>query len=584
MEVGDVAGGGVGVEDVMQFQELDSEEERAIQQQQYQQQQLQGGGVRLDREYSQHGSSNNNNGKYFNPDELYFNDMDLRAWERRTGGEIDGLAYGEDYDYDYGYGYGEDDVYVDEGFYDDSQGPNLNISPEEYQELLFQRALDKIRAARATGKQDVSLTPEELQAYENKMLGRPAPAVRQPPVSQLRPTSSSSLPPVRGAPNISPSGTMSTATAMPAPATGSTSASGAASTSVSTRPKRSRRSSLFGLRSSKPSEKSSRKRTSSTSRSDPTANLRASLQAAFQPQPQPSQPPQPQPQFQSHPLNQGPLPPPPGFIVPGPNGQPIYNPINRLDPRIYHPRESQAQTFRRNSSPFRPQGSRSASLNSNSRFQMGTPPRATPPRDMPGGFPSGSPQAATPPRRSSRPVSSSSHYSVPDDYELPRNRSRSGSFQQRGAPIAEEVLGSRQQQQQAHPELISFPINTRAAEPYSYATVPTTAQGQPIRRVVSSGSQAESSYMAVPRRVPVPQRPSAGIPISQSHSDPVVPRAGTGSESPEEGGGVLVDVVPTVDGGYKVRSSGVEKEKGSSSSPGGGSERRRRSGRSSRKR
>jgi hypothetical protein len=132
-------------EDVYRYLEYNSDDERAMREQ-LQQQHYQDGGVRLDS-----GASLLHNGRQFNPDDLYFNDMDLRAWERRTaewGG--DGIMYDGEY--------GFEDEDVDEGYCDDTIG--LNISPEEYSELLFQRALDKIRVARATGKQDVSLTPE----------------------------------------------------------------------------------------------------------------------------------------------------------------------------------------------------------------------------------------------------------------------------------------------------------------------------------------------------------------------------------------------------------------------------------------
>jgi hypothetical protein len=426
---------------------------------------------------------------------------------------------------------------VDEGFYDDNIGPNINISPEEHQKLLFQRALDKIRVARATGKPDVSLTPEELQAYENKLNGRPAPAARQPAVPQMRPSSSSSLPAGRNITSVSP--------ARPASGVTAGSGTGSAQSSVAARPKRSRRSSLFGSSRTKTGEKSfQRKRAPSVTRSE------ATNQAPIQP------------------IHQA----PPGFMVPGPNGQPVYTPINSYNGRVAR------EAARRYSSPSRP-GSRSASI--------GSYHAATPPRDMPGGFPGGSARVtardSTPPGRA-RPVSVPSHQSIPDDLDTqlpPRNRSRSGSMQQGGG-------------------MISFPITgyPYSSEPYSYhvpavagptapqpQTQPTAPQPQYMGRRVVSSSSADNSFIAVPRRVPVPvQRTNAPI-VSSTQSDPViVTRA---PDEPAEGGGVVVDVVPQADGGYQVRSTSGATGSAVASSTGTspqGSEQRRRSGRSTRRR
>jgi hypothetical protein len=71
------------------------------------------------------------NGKNINPDELYFNDMDIRAWEGRASA-LDEKTYRPEH------GYQEDDEHHAE-------------SLAEYQEMLFRRVLDKIRIARAAG-------------------------------------------------------------------------------------------------------------------------------------------------------------------------------------------------------------------------------------------------------------------------------------------------------------------------------------------------------------------------------------------------------------------------------------------------
>lgn len=134
-------------EDISRFQELNSDDEK--------------NGVSLDR-----GTQQTSKRRQFSPDELYFNDMDIGAWERRTTA-VQGL-------YDLGYDLQEED----ENYYDDAGEP---ISHAEYQELLFRRVLDKIRIARATGDPDVQLSPEELEAYQTRLHGTGTPASRPQP-------------------------------------------------------------------------------------------------------------------------------------------------------------------------------------------------------------------------------------------------------------------------------------------------------------------------------------------------------------------------------------------------------------------
>ncbi|KAH8726330.1 hypothetical protein GQ44DRAFT_193734 [Phaeosphaeriaceae sp. PMI808] len=144
-------------EDVHRFQEFDSEDEK--------------NGVLLNR-----GSQQVSNGKHLNSDELYFNDMDIRAWERRAA------ALGE-MPRELGFDLQEED----EGYYDDA---GEAVSHAEYEELLFRRVLDKIRVARATGDSDIQLSAEELDAYQARLHGTKAPAVRpqstsHPPTSPI---------------------------------------------------------------------------------------------------------------------------------------------------------------------------------------------------------------------------------------------------------------------------------------------------------------------------------------------------------------------------------------------------------------
>ncbi|ORY11247.1 hypothetical protein BCR34DRAFT_601512 [Clohesyomyces aquaticus] len=513
------ARGGVGKymeepEDVYRFQELDSEDEK--------------NGVSLDSGYLK-----NINGKqYYNPDELYFNDMDLRAWEQRTG-PIDGLAYGDDY------GYQED-----EGFYDETTG--VTMPQEEYDDFLFQRVLDKIRLARATGDQNVQLSQEELEVYEYRLLRPRAPAAR--PQARARPVSMPAVIPVVA--NVS-NAVVSTSSQVSGSGSGST---------KSKKPQR--RSSIF---SSRPKDKKEKDKTrpSSRKRSPSAASETTNL---VQPQA-------------------------PGFVVPGPNGQPVYAPIN-----AYNGRLSRDSAVRSSGSPSRA-GSRSTSMSS--RHPATPPPRISPPRDMPGGFPSGSPQRyqrePTPPRQFRPQSSSSRNSSLQDNRDhSPVTRSRSSSSAQ-------------------PPKLVPFPVTDYqyySAEPLHYYSPgqssspqqpqgsqqsPAPAPGQPpyTRRVGSV--PADGTYMSMPRRVPVPvQRatvPGAGV--QGSYSDPSLGRPGSGLQeelSEEDDPDVLVDVIPQADDkSYKVQTSKSSKESSRSSGKDRDrerereSERRRRSGRTRRK-
>jgi hypothetical protein len=486
-------------EDVYRFQEFESEDEK--------------NGVLLEPGYQQH-----SNGRDFNPDELYFNDMDLRAWEARTA-EIDGMAYRDEY------GYQED-----EGYYEEPG--RILMTPAEYEEFLFLRVLDKIRLARATGDQDVQLTTEELDAYSKGMRPR-APAARpQPP--RGRPVSA----PMITGPIISEANN----TMMATNATTAMSISGSGSASGSTRRKTSKpRTSIFGSRSKKEKEKSStRKRTKSNVSETP------------------SQSPQ-------QPVQQ-----PPGFVVPGPNG-PVYAPINH----VYAGRMRRDSTVRSAGSPSRE--SRSSSLNSR---HAAIPTRITPPREVPGAFPSGSPQRyyrdGTPPPRQSRPPSSHSRYSMGEAELTPNTRSRSSSIQQ-------------------SVKLVPFPVTEYqhySAEPYQYhqpgQPTPTQAPAQAItpqpqyRRVVSGS--ADPNFTALPRRVPVPVQRATGS-ISASYSDPALTQRGPTlrDEESDEDGGVTVDVVPQADDkNYKATAKPTQKQSSTSTSA-KDSERRRSSGRTRRK-
>ncbi|CAO2649010.1 Nn.00g099590.m01.CDS01 [Neocucurbitaria sp. VM-36] len=326
----------------------------------------------------------------------------------------------------------------DEGYYDDT---GESMTHAEYEEMLFRRVLDKIRIARAAGHADVQLSPEEVEAYQSKVYGAKAPAARPQPKPR-------------------PSGTFvanDTASVI------TTSKSGNAVSGSSRAKKSQQRTSLFGTKPKK-EKPSGRKRTSTLSS--------ASSQVA------------------------------PGFVVPGPDGQPVYAPINAYQGSLL-----------RDAGPVPRPASRSASDTS---YQTPTPPRATPPRDVLGAFPGSEHtyRPATPPWQG-RPTSSRQPM---QGHELaPVNRDRSSSIQSAG--------------------LVPFPV-----EPYQYhafspsSSSPTSPQAQYARRV--SSGLSEASYTSMPRRVPVPapapvplQRTALVTGIQGSHFDPTVATQASGSRT-----------------------------------------------------
>jgi hypothetical protein len=116
------------------------------------------------------GLQQTSNRRQFSPDEVYFNDMDIGAWERRTSA-VTGL-------YELGYDLQEED----ELYYDDA---GEAVSQAEYEEILFRRVLDKIRVARASGDSDVQLNEEELEAYRSRLHGPKTPPGRLQPRTRL---------------------------------------------------------------------------------------------------------------------------------------------------------------------------------------------------------------------------------------------------------------------------------------------------------------------------------------------------------------------------------------------------------------
>ena len=398
-----------GQNDVHRFQELDSDDEK--------------GGVVLDQAFQPA-----LNGKSINPDELYFNDMDISAWEGRAA------ALGEATYQDRGHQQRYDE-------YPGSMGSNYNSA--EYEEILFRRVLDKIRIQRAAGYTDVQLTAEELDAYHARFLGPRTTDVR--PEAQSRPSSAYY-------PND------------PANVVRDDAISKHGSSSRSKKDQK--RSSLFGSKSKE--KPSSRKRKSTVSTTDSRA-------------------------------------PPPGFVIPGPDGQPMYAPINAYQGSLERERE-----------PPRP-ASRSAF---DASHYIPSPSHASFSREMLGAFPESMVdyRPTTPPRQGRSISSRQAAYEA----DLPHgSRTRSSSIQSAG--------------------LVPFPV-----EPYQYhnfsptsSTSPTSPQPQYTRSVSSAVSEA--SYTSVPRRVPVPAAATASLqraaPAARSHvsqSDPALAAQASSSATPAQ--------------------------------------------------
>ena len=412
----------------------------------------------------EHGYQQASNGKQLlNKDDLYFNDMDIRAWERRTAA-LGGAPVRNDR------GYQED-----KGYYDDSGEP---LSAAEHEEVLFQRVLDKIRLARAADIPDVQLTPEELDAYQSKLHGTRAPAARPAQSPRSSPLND----------------TMSVANASTTSKKGSSSSRGK---------KEQQRSSLFSSKAKK-EKPSSRKRAPSNVSSAP----------------------------------------PPGFMIPGPDGQPIYTPINAY----------QGDLTRDPTTPPQPT---SRTVSSSEQPLM---PQRVAPREMPGTFPGALPTSP----HLYRP-------STPSEEMRPPPQDLTSDYDGLGISTrSSSKLSSKP----------SSKLKTTPVEPYQYHNFSSSSliQSSPKPKYMRRVSSAESSYTAIPRRVPVPpQRPQANLldaSLSLQASDLSAERApGARDEDVRMG-----DVDALTESGELVQST-----KQGSGSGGGKEERRRKSGKGRKK-
>ncbi|KAK4500480.1 hypothetical protein PRZ48_008669 [Zasmidium cellare] len=337
---------------------------------------------------------------------------------------------------------GYDDYISEEEEYLDQRSAAYQTAVRDKEESLLQSALDRIARARVKGKTNVNLSQDEMEALERRRNQQPEPA--------------------------------STLASPPAtPAKSKVKAS-------------SRTSSASSLTSQKTRKKSSGGIFGSPAKSNSKAKVQRKNSVE---------------QAQPYPIGA----PPPGIMVPGPNGVPVYAPIYYGPPSPEFARAGRSQSGG---------GSRSSSKHSR---RESTPPEQFPPMP-PRYYPNGV---------SVRPDSQGSNRSLPDDidwYPPPPSRTRSASNAQyagyRGPP----------------------------PDDYDMAPPMPAAQG---RRHVSGPPDVRYSNL---RRAP-----QSSSPLAQRNATPGqgsgLRRVETSSSSSSDDQGVQVDIVPDDNGGYTVRSA-----------------------------
>lgn len=349
----------------------------------------------------------------------------------------------------------------------------------EKEEALIQSALARIARARAKGKTNVNLSQEEMEALERRRGQQPEPS--SPPLALASPP-------------ITPAKTSK------ASKVGSRSNS---STNLASQKTRKRGGSgLFGTSSPSPAKSNSKAK----------VDCKPSAERAL-----------------PYPVGHA----PPGIVVNGPDGVPVYAPVGYYAPP--------SPEFARSRSGGSRPGSRSASKH---RRRESTPPERSeiyaqyPPRYYP-------------PPSGARPESSGSNRSLPDDIDWypppPRTRSSSNA------------------------QYVPYPIDYDTAPPLP------AAQG---RRNVSGPPEVRYSSL---RRTPPSSSPLAPRPAAQhaSFSDPtMVARKvsglsqeidGSSSSSSSDDQGVQVDIVPDAAGG-----GGYSINRAPAPAPSSGNEGRRR--------
>ena len=349
----------------------------------------------------------------------------------------------------------------DELDYRDQRGMAYQQAVRDKEEALIQSALARIARAREKGKTNVNLSQEEMEALERRRGQQPEPS---PPLASPPPTPAKATKAIKGSSRSNSSTNLASQKARKRGGTG-----------------------LFGSGSSSPAKsnskaKVSRKPSDERALTYPPGNV------------------------------------PPGVMVPGPDGQPVYAPIGYYGP-------PSPEFVRSKSGGSRP-GSRSASKHN--RRDSTPPERADPYAQYPLRY--------YPPPPGLRPESSGSNRSLPDDVDWypppPRNRSASNA------------------RYAGYPADYHMPPALPAAQSRRNVSGPPDVQYSNLRRVPPSSS-------------PLAQRP---LPAHASQSDSSVParrtsglhrevdRSSTSSSSTSSGSddqGVQVDILPDATGGQE---------------------------------
>ena len=381
-----------------------------------------------------------------------------------------------------------DDFDSDELDYRDQRGLAYQQAVRDKEEVLIQSALERIARARAKGKTNVNLTQEEMEALERRRGQQPEPT---PPLASPPAT------PAKNAKGVK------------------TSSRSNSSTNLASKTRKRGGSGLFGT-SPSPAKSNSKAK----------VNRKPSAERAL-----------------PYPVGQG----PPGIMVPGPDGAPVWAPIVPHGPPSPEFMRSHSRT--RSSQP----SSRSASKHS--RRESTPPERTAEYTQYPFRYYT---------NNVGRPDSSGSNRSLPDDvdwYPPSGGRNRSSS---------------------------NVPYGGYNAD-YDNAHLPA-AQG---RRNVSGPPDVRYSSLRrmPPSSSPLAQRP---LPARTNSSDPavgIVKRAsglsqevGDTSESSQsstssDDQGVMVNILATGENGYSISRAPVPNATAGAQSPSGNEGRRRKGGR-----
>ncbi|RMY34670.1 hypothetical protein D0865_14123 [Hortaea werneckii] len=453
------------------------------------------------------------------PDELYYTGYDLgqdRPRRRMT--------------YDYQQAHNGFDPSVDEAY--GRRGTGQRISSRE--QVLADGALERIARARQKGKTNINLSVEEMEALERRRGGSQLPEPPPPiPASMPHPT-----PPTT--PGKTPKSSSSKS--------GSRSNS---STNLASQKLKSKKTSLFGGSSSNQASSPSPAKSNSKAK----VNRRPSTSDHHA---------GPPPSFPGG-GNAG----PPGIMVPGPDGKPMFAPLVN-----YPPLPNAGAEYSRGG------GSRSSSKHSRRE--------STPPERLGGGA-AGAGAAgyyyAT--NAGGRPESSGSNRSFSDMgpgaagdfgwYPSPSSRQRSGSAAAHQYPYASPRPSTGSMPPQGYDDDYMGSPPMPAAHPSPHYT-----QRRPVPSHPSSSSTGYNvQYSPLPRRVPPSSsssftsgggggRRSMGTPGTSGLNYEVEPTSSGPSSDEDDQQGVQVNIAPEVAGpgaGYRVSGRGAGVSGAAAASP-----------------